>query len=145
MTFIVRYCDNCTTNEVCLADEILSENIPTCRKIKDITDPTGCGGLCEHGKQICHRLGHGAYRYSYFECCLKNSRWSRKAKWLNLLSYLFFVYFDRCCNMEHNSNEMTLNSVQGHLHPPTNSAMHLNQSNGEMQKVTKVFMHDRTM
>ena len=65
MTFIVRYCDNCTSKEVCLADEIMSEKIPTCRKIKDDTDPTGCGGLCEHGRQKCHRLGHGAYRYLY--------------------------------------------------------------------------------
>ena len=63
MTFTVRYCDNCTTDEVCLADEERREKVPTCHKIKYAKDPTGCGGLCEL-EQICHRLGHGAFRYS---------------------------------------------------------------------------------
>ena len=61
MTFIVRYCDNCTTDEVCLADEERREKVPTCHRIKYAKDPTGCGGLCEM-EQICYRLGHGAFR-----------------------------------------------------------------------------------
>ena len=61
-----RYCDNCTYNEVCLANDENLENVPACRKKVHFMDPTGCGGLCEIGKQVCHRLGHGAYRYSFF-------------------------------------------------------------------------------
>ena len=62
--FSVRYCDNCTSNEVCLANDLQFEKIPTCHRIKYAKDPTGCGGHCELGKQICRRLGHGAFRYS---------------------------------------------------------------------------------
>ena len=62
-TLAVRYCDNCTSNEVCLANDLNLENVPACHRVKHFMDPTGCGGLCEVGNQICHRLGHGAYRY----------------------------------------------------------------------------------
>ena len=61
-TFTVRYCDNCTLEEVCLANDLKFENVPACHKKKNHMDPTGCGGICELDKQICQRLGHAAFR-----------------------------------------------------------------------------------
>ncbi len=50
------------SDEVCLSNELTNDNVPACQRMKTNMDPTGCGGLCELGKQICQRLGHGAYR-----------------------------------------------------------------------------------
>ena len=83
MTFIVRYCDNCTTDEVCLADEERREKVPRCHRIKYAKDPTGCGGLCEL-EQICHRLGHGAFRYSKNSSPFCNSIFYKSIKGMNI-------------------------------------------------------------
>nr|XP_024217059.1 sortilin-related receptor isoform X2 [Halyomorpha halys] len=53
-------CSLCTVGEVCLALE--GDSVPICRAIIDQTDPTGCGGLCQLGTEICHRLAQGAFR-----------------------------------------------------------------------------------
>ncbi|CAH1405263.1 unnamed protein product [Nezara viridula] len=63
-------CSLCTIGEVCLALE--GDTVPTCKAIIDQKDPTGCGGLCQLGTEICHRLGQGAYRCVDDSKCLEN-------------------------------------------------------------------------
>ncbi len=59
--FSVRYCDSCTSSEVCVA--LTGDYFPTCRDAADPEDPTGCAGLCAVDTQVCHRLDRDAFRY----------------------------------------------------------------------------------
>ena len=38
------------------------EFLPTCHRVEDARDPTGCAGLCVMEEQVCHRLDDDAYR-----------------------------------------------------------------------------------
>lgn len=50
----------CGEDEVCVA--LVDETVPQCVKVKDSTDPTGCGGHCKINIQICQRIQGNAYR-----------------------------------------------------------------------------------
>ncbi|EGI59579.1 Low-density lipoprotein receptor-related protein 2 [Acromyrmex echinatior] len=67
-----RYCDDCFEGELCVA--IFGEMVPICRKIRDHSDPTGCGGFCILNRQKCHRLDMDAFRCERVErfFCLEN-------------------------------------------------------------------------
>ncbi|GLG94952.1 Modular serine protease, partial [Gryllus bimaculatus] len=68
LTLGPRRCDACLPGEVCVA--LAGETLPACRPPADAADPTGCGGLCRLGRDLCHRLDRDAFRCVEDSPCL---------------------------------------------------------------------------
>ncbi|XP_003699331.1 uncharacterized protein LOC100882646 isoform X2 [Megachile rotundata] len=69
-----RYCDDCLTEEVCVA--LADEEVPICRVSLDPNDPTGCAGFCLVNKQKCHRLDVDAFRCVDIEHYCLDDEWT---------------------------------------------------------------------
>ncbi|XP_049959098.1 uncharacterized protein LOC126475337 [Schistocerca serialis cubense] len=67
-----RHCDECRPGEVCVA--LGTETLPLCRTPSDPSDPTGCGGLCQLGTEVCYKLDIDAFRCIDDSFCLP-SEW----------------------------------------------------------------------
>uniref|UniRef100_A0A6P7HCU4 Low-density lipoprotein receptor-like n=1 Tax=Diabrotica virgifera virgifera TaxID=50390 RepID=A0A6P7HCU4_DIAVI len=58
------YCNNCTfLVEICM--KVNDTSKPECVQVKDVADPTGCGGLCQINTQFCQILSQ---KYKVFQC-----------------------------------------------------------------------------
>ncbi|XP_043513865.1 uncharacterized protein LOC122530719 isoform X2 [Frieseomelitta varia] len=69
-----RYCDDCLSEEVCVA--LVDEEVPICRLALDPKDPTGCAGFCLINKQRCHRLDVDAFRCVEVEHYCLDDEWT---------------------------------------------------------------------
>lgn len=86
----IRFCDHCTDNEACVA--LADDYFPVCRLVQDPGDPTGCGGLCSHKEQLCHRLDKDAFR-----CVnVRQSRHFQSLEEVNCLPGYFQCFNGQC-------------------------------------------------
>lgn len=65
-----RACNDCSGDEICLLQ--VKAAVPFCAKVKDPTDPRGCGGWCAGHKELCRYVGSQTYQCVDDSECLED-------------------------------------------------------------------------